>query len=288
MTVFVILHYLAEEMTLECINKLRVANQSEEYRIIVVDNHSPNGTGESLKKKLAEYSECQVILAPENIGFARGNNLGYQAAKEFNPDFIVIMNNDLIIEDPHFCDKIRTAYEETGFAVLGPDIITKKKCEHQNPVALEPMSREALLYRIAELQKDIKRSKLTYYSFHLTKKLCEIVSLWLNRKEIERDRVLYDVMLHGACMVFSSDYFHSEENAFHPGTFLYYEENILHLMCLAKKYRTVYYPMISVTHYEDVATNYLKLGKYEKKMRMNKIKLESAKLLLSIMDGEKG
>lgn len=48
------------------------------------------------------------MINHENAGFARGNNVAYQFAKEkYKPDFMVIMNNDIEIETEEFENRDR-------------------------------------------------------------------------------------------------------------------------------------------------------------------------------------
>lgn len=59
---FVILHYQAIEMTIKCINSLYKTFDISENFIVVVDNASPNKSGNELKNIYIKYSpEINVI-----------------------------------------------------------------------------------------------------------------------------------------------------------------------------------------------------------------------------------
>lgn len=63
----------------------------------------------------------KFILSNENLGFARGNNLGFEfTKKELHPDFIILCNSDTKILDSQFCQKVIQKYQDSDFAVLGP------------------------------------------------------------------------------------------------------------------------------------------------------------------------
>ena len=67
-----------------------------------------------------------MLINDENLGFAKGNNVAYQYSKlKYNPDFIVIMNNDVEIETNNFEEKVSEIYEREKFHLLGPDIIQR-------------------------------------------------------------------------------------------------------------------------------------------------------------------
>ena len=141
MTAFVVLHYMAYDMTRRCVDTLLENFGAEDIHIIVVDNASSNGSGHKLKNDFSENARVCVLLNEENKGFARGNNTGYRyALKEYDPDYVIVMNNDVIIRQRSFLKRIEAIYKRTHFAVLGPDIINPYAKKHQNPVSNELMS----------------------------------------------------------------------------------------------------------------------------------------------------
>ncbi len=66
--------------------------------IIVVDNASPQGVG-ALQ---SDFPEIKLILSPENLGFAGGNNLGI---KEGTGKYFFLLNNDTEVE-PDFIEPL--------------------------------------------------------------------------------------------------------------------------------------------------------------------------------------
>ncbi len=108
-----------------------------EYEIVVVDNFSNNGSLELLQNVFAAEQRVHLLPLPANLGFARGNNAGYQMAKtRLQADFILMINNDTIIEQPDFLTQMVLKYQTDPFDILGPDIITPDH-RHQNPKALQ-------------------------------------------------------------------------------------------------------------------------------------------------------
>ena len=83
---FVILHYMASEQTIECIETIKRNNEPDSYRIIVVDNCSSNGSGRVIADLFLKDPNVDVILNDANWGFAKGNNIGIEyARKKYNP-----------------------------------------------------------------------------------------------------------------------------------------------------------------------------------------------------------
>ncbi|HFI0516497.1 TPA: glycosyltransferase family 2 protein, partial [Streptococcus suis] len=84
---FVILHFIALEMTIETIEVLLKNFSKYDFNIIVVDNASPNDSGRELSEMYKNHQRIDIMLSDKNLGFAKGNNLGYSFAKlKYQPD----------------------------------------------------------------------------------------------------------------------------------------------------------------------------------------------------------
>ncbi|MBR0173612.1 MAG: glycosyltransferase family 2 protein [Lachnospiraceae bacterium] len=256
MTCFVILHYMAMEETVTCIERIRALDG--EKRIIVVDNASPDGTGKRLREAYADAEDVDIILHPKNDGFARGNNAGCAYAKEmYHPDFYVVLNNDIEIRQRDFITGIETIWETYRFDVLGPDVYAVTEKRHQSPKSAERTGIEN------------SRRLLARYRGKVNSRV--IVPLWCRLKQnallrkIHRDirtlrdttdraRIRFDVPLHGSCLIFSARFMERRKQAFFPGTFFYYETEILDYECAAGGYRTMYDPSLRVYHHQNAST----------------------------------
>ena len=90
MVSIIILNYNGEKFLENCLESIiRETNQS--YEIIVVDNNSPDKSGEKFSKK---YQKCNFILNKKNVGVSEGLNIGIRNARG---KFVVLLNNDLIV-----------------------------------------------------------------------------------------------------------------------------------------------------------------------------------------------
>lgn len=282
MIAFVILHYQAETVTSECIDTLEKTFDSVEHCIVVVDNASPNGSGERLKQKYAQNVNVHFVLNNDNLGFANGNNVGYKYAKPFNPDYIVIMNSDVFIEDSHFLDKIEQIYSDTHFCILGPDIVTHK-FYHQSPIRMNHLTLDEIDDEIIKTKKELSIKIIPFYCSLIMRKVMHISEKLIGRKQsslIPTDRMLsscngQSLVLQGACYIFSRNYFEKENNAFNPKTFLYYEEDLLSLKCLQKNYSVVYDPSVKVIHIDGVSTKKINPHRYAKYIFIRKNLLKS-------------
>ena len=275
---FVVLHYLAEEMTVQCAEAL--LGLYGDKHIVLVDNASPNGSGARLAARYQDNPSVSVLLSPHNEGFARGNNRGYAHLREhFSCHFIVVLNNDVLIRDKDFPAKVQVIYEKTPFAVLGPDILNPNTDEHQNPSHLEGFTRKELEERIAKYQNNLQHFEWNHLKWRI--KQCfrpappQAPKPWQTPVE--------DAVLHGACFVFSSDYISKRPLCFNPDTFLYFEEEILHYECQQDGLKLRYDPDVQVLHLEDVATNQAFRSSLWKEKMIQQETLHSMQVLLNLM-----
>ena len=106
--VFIILHYQNIDDTVNCIESIKKLDNLKEnsFNIIIVDNKSPNGTGEALKNKYINENEIKVMLLDKNYGFSKANNIAYENAMTYNPDIVMVLNNDIIFEYTTFLNKL--------------------------------------------------------------------------------------------------------------------------------------------------------------------------------------
>ena len=95
---FVILHYLVEEETQKCIQSIKENIDSENYRIVIVDNNSGNGTYELLQNLYRDDKKIILLHNDKNEGFARGNEKGIEFIRSnYNTEYICCLNNDVYL-----------------------------------------------------------------------------------------------------------------------------------------------------------------------------------------------
>ncbi len=284
---FVVLHYLTTEDTIECVNSIINNIKYSNYKIVIVDNGSPNGSGAIIKEKFINNDKITVILNKNNLGFAKGNNVGFQHAKHrLKADFIALINNDTIIEQSDFITKIIEKFKSSHFHILGPDIISTKDSTHQNP-------RPRTLQKKDELKDQIKlyRTKL-FLNFFLLDNILEKLKKYFIKKPFvtvsetigpswEKEKL--DVKLHGSALVFSPLYLKLYEGLY-PKTFIYSEEAILYFIAKRDNLKTIYSPTIKILHKEDSSTNEIFKKNFKKRRFYYKNFIKSGKVLLELME----
>ncbi len=89
-TSIIILTHNKLEYTKQCIESIRRYTKQGSYEIVVVDNHSTDGTVEWLRQQY----DIQTIFNNHNLGFPKGYNQGIEIATEDN---ILLLNNDTVV-----------------------------------------------------------------------------------------------------------------------------------------------------------------------------------------------
>lgn len=108
----IIVNWNGQKWLQSCIESL--SKQSyKKLEIIVVDNSSSDGSVELLKR---QHPYVKVIENKNNLGFARGNNVG---AAHTNGEHIMLLNSDTWI-DSDFIEKLYSFYIDGKYDVVGP------------------------------------------------------------------------------------------------------------------------------------------------------------------------
>ncbi len=90
----IVLNWNGRDLTLDCLKSLEKI-QYDNYKILVVDNGSSDG---SRKKITKQYPNIEILQLDKNIGYAAGNNAGFKFIKIKNPDYVIFLNNDTIVD----------------------------------------------------------------------------------------------------------------------------------------------------------------------------------------------
>jgi len=85
-----------------------VFNQTyKNFEVIMVDNGSKDGSVEFVKNN---FSKVKIIKLKENTGYAKGNNYGIkEAIKDNNVEYLVLLNNDTIVNKNWLNELVKTA-----------------------------------------------------------------------------------------------------------------------------------------------------------------------------------
>lgn len=107
-------------------------------KIIIVDNNSTDTTEEAIDEFLKD-KDIKYIKNEDNYGWAKGNNIGIEIALQEGAEYVLLCNNDVIIEDVNIIsDLISGLINNKGSASIISPII--KSFANKNHVQFKGIS----------------------------------------------------------------------------------------------------------------------------------------------------
>lgn len=280
----VILHYKTYQDTIKCATSFIENLENINYKIVVVDNYSNDGSFEILQNHFQGNNNVYTISTKYNMGFAKGNNYGNSFLKKLdvNFDFVIFCNNDTYIDDSDFFNKTIMSHNQYNWDVMGPDIIRVADKVHQNPLSIPNWNNFSINKKILEFSMKILTLKVAPIILKYKKNKNSIHVKTSFEKQIQED-----VCLHGAVLIFSKSYLQTFENVFYDKTFLYLEEDILYLRCKLNNLKMVYDSRIKIYHNHSSATKKIYRDEAKRKIFFLKNQIASLKVLRSYLKDPK-
>ncbi|HNS19971.1 MAG TPA: glycosyltransferase family 2 protein [Sedimentisphaerales bacterium] len=147
-----IVNYNAKEYLEQCLQSLFATGCRFPIEVIVVDNHSQDGSGQLVKE---QFPTVTLIQSDNNEGFIKANNRGLRASRG---EYVLSLNNDTVVR-PGALDALvdfMDSHPESGACgpkVLNPNGSLQKQCRRGFPT---PMS---AIYYFLRLHKLFPRNK---------------------------------------------------------------------------------------------------------------------------------
>lgn len=118
----ILINYNTLEETNQCIESIFNHTKGVSFEIIVVDNASPDNSGNKLAKKWGQ--KIKVILNKENVGFGRANNVG---ASHSQGKYLFLLNTDTILLNDIITQLYNFYQKHPQFPVIGSILIDEKE-----------------------------------------------------------------------------------------------------------------------------------------------------------------
>jgi GT2 family glycosyltransferase len=103
-------------LTRLCLESLFRNTEHLNCEVIVVDNHSTDGTPEYLRLAAQQQKRLKIILNQENRGFSRANNQGIAIS---TGEHLILLNNDTIVP-PGWLNRLVRHLEDPDVGLVGP------------------------------------------------------------------------------------------------------------------------------------------------------------------------
>lgn len=208
----VILNYNTFEDAVICVDSIKNLTKGVAYKIYLVDNASPDGSGKQLDEKYGDDLDVEVIISESNRGFSGGNNLGIQAALKEGYEYIYLLNSDIILTNDALSLMQEAFKSSSDIAVVGPAVFSKENKYMQ--YARKGITLTTYLSSQRSLSTLFPKlnDKLRYFSFNQSEDFAS------------------EGMVSGCCFGMRANFIR-QNNCMDENVFMYYEEDILaHLM----------------------------------------------------------
>jgi GT2 family glycosyltransferase len=131
--VVITINYKQNEYTIKCINSLLTSTYTN-FNIILIDNGPTTEDHSKLNNSLPDDKRIHLHLSKENIGYVKGINCGFKKAYDFDPEYIMILNNDAYVDENSISELIKTcqAYQNKA-------IVTGKVYDYDNMLKIQTL-----------------------------------------------------------------------------------------------------------------------------------------------------
>jgi GT2 family glycosyltransferase len=175
----VMLTWNQQEDTLACLDSLSQVTYPN-YRVVVVDNGSTDGTALAVKTR---YPEVEVVVNPRNLGFTGGTNVGLRYALAQGADFIFSLNNDTLVE-ANILDELVAHAALPGVGIVAPKIYYADEPERvwsvgarRHPLTLEMIDKGRDQIDVGQWEQVLERDYLVGCAHLLKRSLLEEIGL---------------------------------------------------------------------------------------------------------------
>lgn len=118
---FVILNYHGADLTIDCARSA-LATGYPNFKVLVVENGSRDDSVEVLRKAF-HNTPVELLEVEENCGYAGGNNRGIERALAAGADYILLLNNDTIVNRGCLTPLVEAMERDVGLGIAGCPII---------------------------------------------------------------------------------------------------------------------------------------------------------------------
>ena len=113
----IIVNYNVKYYLEQCLTSVRRAIGGLEAEVVVVDNHSRDGSVEYLRSR---FPEVTFIESNHNLGFARANNM---AIRQSRADYVLLLNPDTLVGEQVLTDVIAFMDEHPKAGAAGVQML---------------------------------------------------------------------------------------------------------------------------------------------------------------------
>jgi GT2 family glycosyltransferase len=116
----ILLNYRTPNLVVQCLESLVEQIDPNLLRVVIVDNHSEDGSAESLRAAIEErhwQDRVHLLESGENGGFSAGNNYGI---RRIDSELYLLLNSDTILRKGSLAELVKAASQHPEVSVFSP------------------------------------------------------------------------------------------------------------------------------------------------------------------------
>ncbi|MGH8692822.1 MAG: glycosyltransferase family 2 protein [Burkholderiales bacterium] len=217
----IVLTYKMRDVAARCLASLRTVRYPN-YRVVVVDNDSGDGTLEMVRERFPDYVAIQT---GGNLGYTGGNNRGIERALAEGAEYVLILNPDTEVVNPDFlAEMVRHAEAHPDVGIAGPKVFLRERGVVQNTVLFPP---------------GLWRNIANWVHFRIRPA----------RFELSGDAAVEAEVLNGVCLLIRGACLR-QIGLFDENIFMYIEDAEMDWRARGRGWRVQYLPIDSVIHWQ--------------------------------------
>ena len=235
----VVLTWNQLEMTKNQLKDLsKIDTKGIDVETILMDNGSTDGTEEALSNYKMSNMSFKFIQTGSNLGFAGGNNPGMKDAIKRGADYLILMNNDLILSKDIVTKLVSIAKKDKSIGLLSPKMYFAKGYEFHKDRYKKSELGNVFWYAGGIIDRD------NVYSSH---RGVDEVDKGQYEKEEDTD------IANGACVLVSKELI-KKIGYMNASFFLYWEDSDYSERARKAGFRVVYTPKTKLWHMISAST----------------------------------
>lgn len=122
----VVLNWQQPKLTTATVDSLlEITHNNLSYIIYLVDNGSADDSVKIFQRKYRGNKNIVILETSKNLGYVGGNNYGIQKAINDRSDYVLVINNDVLVS-PNFLSVLVNNSFEGKYGIVGPKIYFAK------------------------------------------------------------------------------------------------------------------------------------------------------------------
>lgn len=205
--------------------------------LVIIDNGSTDETSKLLKNTSFKNINFKVITNTKNLGFATGNNQGINYSLKSKPDYILLLNDDMVFETNFLNKLVNFANKNKEYSLISPKIYFAKGHEFHKGRYKENEKGKVIWYAGGTIDWD------NIYTSH--DGVDEV-------DKGQRNKLKETDVASGACLLIRREVI-EKIGGLDDNLFLYWEDAEYTQRAKQNGFKAVYYPEVSLHHKVSIA-----------------------------------